>query len=117
MESNWQDELPVGITVCDEQGVILSMNDRAALIFKKSGGSKLVGKSLMDCHPLDAQEKIRNLLEQKKPNAYTLEKNGRTVLLYQSPWYEQGAFKGFVEFIFELPEQMNRLAEIRWVNQ
>ena len=117
MQANWFDELPVGITVCDPEGIIVLMNDRAALIFDPSGGRELIGKSLMDCHPPDAQEKIRVLLEHKKPNAYTLEKSGKTVLLYQSPWFEEGQFKGFVEFIFQLPDQMNRLSEIRWVKK
>ena len=115
MQSNWFDELPVGITVCDTRGVILSMNDRAALIFKRNGGRDLIGKSLMDCHPEDAQKKITELLETRKPNAYTVEIQGVKWLLYQSPWYEEKQFQGYVEFILALPLQMAQLPEIRWV--
>lgn len=106
MESIWFEELPVGITVCDEKGIILSMNDRASLIFKKSGGKDLIGRSLLDCHPPQARQKVLELLEKKQPHAYTLEKKGIQYLLYQAPWYEEGQFKGFVEFILALPGQL-----------
>ncbi|MEE9911372.1 MAG: PAS domain-containing protein [Deltaproteobacteria bacterium] len=115
MQPNWINELPVGITVCDPQGIILSMNDRAALIFKKSGGRELVGRNLLDCHPEETKQKIRDLLETKKPNAYTVEKNGVKTLLYQAPWFEGGTFMGYVEFILTLPEQMAELDKINWV--
>lgn len=115
MQPNWFSELPVGITVCDTKGVITSMNDRAALIFKKSGGRELIGKDMLTCHPADAQKKILELLETKKPNAYTVEKNGIKTLLYQAPRYEGGQFAGYVEFILTLPQQMAALDKINWV--
>jgi transcriptional regulator with PAS, ATPase and Fis domain len=115
MQTDWFNEMPVGITVCDTKGVILSMNDRAALIFKRSGGRDLIGKNMMACHPEGAQKKIRELLETRQPNAYTVEKNGVKSMLYQSPWYEDGAFMGYVEFIFSLPQEMAQLTEIHWV--
>ena len=115
MQPNWFDEIPVGITTCDTKGVITSMNDRAALIFKKSGGRKLIGKNMLACHPEAAQKKIMELLETKQPNAYTVEKNGVKSLLYQSPRYKNGMFTGYVEFIFTLPGQMAQLTEINWV--
>lgn len=115
MQTNWFDELPVGMMVCDKQGIILSMNDRAALIFKKSGGRELIGKNMLACHPEDAQKKILELLETKKPNAYTVENKGVKTLLYQAPRYENGTFAGYVEFILPLPEQMARLDRIHWV--
>ncbi len=115
MEANWLNELPVGITVCDTKGIILSMNDRAALIFKKSGGRELIGKNLLECHPREARQKVLDLYEKKQPNAYTVEKNGIKSLLYQAAWYENGQFMGFVEFILTLPEQMSHLNSINWV--
>jgi transcriptional regulator with PAS, ATPase and Fis domain len=115
MQPKWSEEVPVGITVCDTEGVIVSMNDRAAQIFRKSGGRELIGKNLLACHPEQAQKKVLDLFDKKQPNAYTVEKNGIKSLLYQSPWYEEGKFMGFVEFIFTLPEQMAQLNEINWV--
>ena len=115
MKPDCFEELPVGITVCDTKGIILSMNERAALIFKKSGGRELIGKNLLECHPPQAGQKVLDLYEKKQPNAYTVEKNGIKSLLYQAPWYEDGQFMGFVEFIFTLPEQMAQLDKINWV--
>lgn len=34
ISANWYDELPVGIIVCDTEGIIVWMNNRAALIFR-----------------------------------------------------------------------------------
>jgi sensor histidine kinase regulating citrate/malate metabolism len=115
MQPNWFDEIPAGIIVCDTKGVVLSMNDRAALIFQKSGGRDLIGRNMLACHPEDAQKKMLHLLETQQSNAYTVEKNGIKSMLYQSPWYEDGKFMGFVEFIFTLPAEMAQLTEIRWV--
>jgi len=115
MQTKWSKEVPVGITLCDAEGIIVSMNDRAAKIFKKSGGMELIGKNLLDCHPQQAKKKILDLLEKKQPKAYTVEKNGVKSILHQAPWYEEGKFMGFVEFIFTLPEEVPHLGEIKWV--
>lgn len=115
MQTNWFDELPVGITVCDTKGVVISMNDRAALIFKKSGGRDLIGKNMLACHPEAAQKKMLELLETQQPHAYTVERNGVKTLLYQAPWHEDGKFMGYVEFILTLPDQMAALDKINWV--
>ncbi len=117
MDTNWSEEVPVGIVVCNAEGIIESMNDRAARIFKVSGGMDLVGSNLMDCHPERAQDKVRELFEKKEPNCYTVETNGETAMLYQAPRYVDGVFKGFVEFIYTLPANIPRLDEIRWVKK
>jgi|GEM_PF-474935 transcriptional regulator with PAS, ATPase and Fis domain len=115
MTQDWFEEADAGMVVCDEKGIILSMNERAAKIFRQNGGRNLVGKSMMGCHPADAQKKIAELLESKKPHAYTVEVQGVKWLLYQSPWFEKRRFRGYIEFILPLPAQMAQLPEIRWV--
>lgn len=117
MRTEWLDELPVGITVCDAEGIIVSMNDRAALIFKQSGGRNLIGQNMMECHPPAAQKKILDLFEKKQPYAYTVEIRGVTVMLYQAPRHENGQFAGFVEFIFSLPEVVPGLDKINWLKK
>jgi hypothetical protein len=37
---------------------------------------------------------------------YTTEKNGIKKLVYQSPWYKDGQYAGFVEFVLEIPFEM-----------
>jgi transcriptional regulator with PAS, ATPase and Fis domain len=99
----WIKELPVAITVCDLDGIILEMNDKAAKTFELDGGYQLVGLNMLDCHPDPARLKTERLLAAKEKNVYTIEKNGVRKLIYQSPWYQNGQFAGFVEISAEIP--------------
>jgi transcriptional regulator with PAS, ATPase and Fis domain len=102
----WVQESSAAITVCDAQGIILEMNDQAAKVFQKRGGKKLVGSNLLDCHPEPARTKLKQLMEQQQTNIYTVEKNGVTRLIYQSPWYAGGKYSGFMEISFIVPSPM-----------
>jgi transcriptional regulator with PAS, ATPase and Fis domain len=102
-EHLWVKEFPGPVVVSDARGIIVEMNDKAVEWFVDRGGRELIGKSLFDVHPEAAQSKIRRLLETKEANAYTIEKNGVRVLVYQSPWYRDGEFAGLVEFGLEIP--------------
>ncbi len=106
MDNHWAREFPGGITVCDAEGIILEMNDRAAQSFAAEGGRALVGSNLLNCHPEPARSKVKELLESKQPNIYTIEKQGVKKLIYQSPWYRDGKFAGLVELSLEIPAQM-----------
>jgi transcriptional regulator with PAS, ATPase and Fis domain len=102
-EHSWAKELGVAITVCDAEGIVLEMNDLAAKMFEKDGGSRLVGKNLLDCHPEPARSKLRQLLENGQTNVYTIEKNGIKRLIHQSPWYADCRYAGLVELSMEIP--------------
>jgi len=103
MENAWIKEFPAAVTVCDKEGIIIEMNAMAARTFAKDGGLALIGKSLYDCHPDPARGKLERLLDDRKTNIYTIEKNGVKKLIYQSPWFKEGAYAGFIEFSFEIP--------------
>ena len=94
------------ITVCDIEGNILDMNDKSANTFLASGGYELIGKSLMNCHPEPARTKLQDMLATPRTNAYTIEKNGVKKLIYQTPWFENGEFKGLIELSMEIPMEM-----------
>jgi DUF438 domain-containing protein len=99
--------LPVAITVCDLEGIILFMNDKAAQIFAADGGKQLIGTNVLNCHPEPSRTRLAGMLASGELNAYTIEKTGKKKLIYQSPWHdENGAFAGIVEFSLELPEEM-----------
>ena len=102
----WFDALPCSVTVCDTNYTILYMNDRSAEVNAKDGGKSLVGKNLMDCHPPQAQEKLRAVMASGHPNVYTIEKNGVRKMIVQSPWRKAGKISGLVEISFELPSEI-----------
>jgi PAS domain-containing protein len=102
----WVKEFPGAITVCDADGIILAMNDKAIQLFESSGGADLIGSSLLDCHPEPARAKLQHLLDTRQANAYTIEKNGVHKLIYQSPWYEKGGYRGLIELSLEIPVEM-----------
>ncbi len=99
----WLNGIDVAVTVCDRQGVIIAMNERAGKTFAADGGRALIGKSLMACHPEAAQRKIRVLMETGASNSYTIEKNGVKKLIHQEPWYRDGEMGGLVEISIVIP--------------
>jgi PAS domain-containing protein len=103
---DWAAGFPGAVTICDAEGVILYLNDRAVRTFAKDGGRKLIGKNLLDCHPEPSRTQVRELLTSKKVNAYTIEKKGVHKLIYQAPWYTDGVFAGLVELSLEVPSDM-----------
>ncbi|TAN44225.1 MAG: PAS domain-containing protein [Nitrospirae bacterium] len=102
----WVEEFSGSIVVCDHEGIIIEMNDRAETVFKKWGGKQLIGSNLLDCHPEPSRSKLMRLMEERKPNIYTIEKNGVKKLVYQTPWHVKGEYRGFVEIVIELPDSM-----------
>lgn len=104
--SRWMDELPGSIVVCDPQGVIVEMNQRATESFREQGGAALLGTDLRNCHPEPSRTKLEQLLESRRPNIYSIEKGGVHKLVYQSPWYVHGEYAGFVELVLEIPAPM-----------
>ena len=105
-ERAWFDGLPAAITVCDENGTVLEMNDRAAETYKNEGGRALVGTNLRACHPPAACAKLEALLEKREANAYTIRKRGVRKLIYQSPWYRDGNYAGIVELSLPIPDDI-----------
>jgi transcriptional regulator with PAS, ATPase and Fis domain len=104
--TDWIREFPASITICDRDGVLLEMNDRAAEVFEADGGRDLIGTNLLDCHPEPARSKTQTMLESQATNIYTIEKQGVKKLIYQAPWYVDGEFAGLVELAIELPANL-----------
>ncbi len=95
---DWIEDYPAAVTVCDCEGIIVTMNRRSIIQFDKRGGAKLIGTSLFDCHPESANTMIRNMLQTQQANVYITESasSGRR-LIQQVPWFKHGAFAGIVE--------------------
>jgi len=106
MNSKWIKEFPAAITVCDTNGIITEMNQKSAAVFESDGGYDLIGKNMFGCHTDASKEKIKEIMNKQTPNIYTIEKNGKKKLIYQSPWFENGEMKGLVELSIEIPFEM-----------
>lgn len=106
MDHSWVQGFPGAITVCDPNGIILEMNDKACQVFANDGGAKLIGTNVLDCHPEPARSKLKRLMETQQTNVYTIEKKGVKKLIYQTPWYQDGRYGGFVELSLEIPFEM-----------
>jgi len=102
MQQDFLNDQFASITVCDKQANVIYQNERSIGTF-----SHVVGKSLFECHPPHAAEKIQKMLQDGIPNAYTIEKNGKKKLIYQTPWKDtDGNIAGLVEYSFEIPFDM-----------
>lgn len=102
---NFLEELPgIAVTVCDREGKIVDMNQRSADV--NSGGKKIVGNNLFNCHPEHAARILRDLLDNEKTNVYTIEKGDVKKLIYQTPWYENGEYAGLIELSLPIPFEM-----------
>jgi transcriptional regulator with PAS, ATPase and Fis domain len=105
-ENAWVKSFPGAITVSDTQGIILEINDKAEMGFKEDGGRSLIGTNMLGCHPGPARIKLEELMKNQEINVYTIEKNGKKKIIYQTPWYKDGVYAGFVELALEIPFEM-----------
>ncbi len=103
MAGEWLENFCGAVTVCDKEGIILYMNDKAVVTFAKYGGRELIGRNLFDCHPEPARSKLKAMMDEQRANTYTIEKNGIKKLIHQSPWFSDGEYRGFVELSLEIP--------------
>lgn len=102
----WIEGFPGSITVCDREGIILYMNQRAQEVFAANGGAALIGANLLDCHPEPARSRLVELMKNRQSNTYTIEKKGNKKLIYQTPWYEGDRYAGYVELSLIIPFEM-----------
>jgi hypothetical protein len=102
----WAERFPGSILLTDPDGIIIYMNDAAAVAFAKDGGRALVGRSVLDCHPEPSRSKLAALLSDRTTNAYSIEKNGRRKIIYQTPWYDGERYGGLMELSLPLPADM-----------
>lgn len=103
---SWTDGFLGAMTVCDREGIVVYMNELSKKEFNKYDEGGLVGKSLIDCHPEPARTKLMEMLAEPISNSYTIEKRGIRKMIHQSPWMEDGEFKGVIEISFEIPMNM-----------
>jgi len=100
------DKLDGNVIVSDATGRIIFMNEKAKVQYEKEGEPSLIGRDLMECHNEASRKKITGIITSGQPNVYTIEKRGIRKLIYQSPWFRDGEFRGIVEFSLVIPAEM-----------
>ena len=104
MVPDWAKEMNCAVTVCDKEGTIIYMNDKAKDTFAKHGD--LISKSLIPCHNDNSRAIIAKLLKTGGTNSYTIQKNGLKKMIYQTAWKENGEVAGLVEISMVIPEDL-----------
>jgi transcriptional regulator with PAS, ATPase and Fis domain len=105
-EFEWLQNYNAAVTVCDLNGIVLFMNNKAGKTFEKWGGLDLIGKCLFDCHQPRSVEMMKQMMQNNSTNTYTIEKNGVKKLIYQTPWTKNDQVAGMVEISIEIPFEM-----------
>lgn len=57
------DSDPAPVVICNTEHEIIYMNPTAVERYAKKGGAKLIGRSLLDCHNTESNQKIKAVLE------------------------------------------------------
>ncbi len=104
--NDWAEHMHCAITVCDNEGTVIYMNERSRETFNKNGES-MVGKNLFPCHQQRSQDMIRHMMQSDTTNCYTISKNGVKKMIFQSPWKnDEGRVRGMVEVSIVLPDEI-----------
>jgi transcriptional regulator with PAS, ATPase and Fis domain len=106
LTGHWVSDFPAEIMVTDTTGIILEMNACAEVIFDADGGRRLLGKDVLACHPEPARTKLAGMMEKQIMNVYFNTEKGEKRFFFQSPWYRDGRFAGFVEISFKVPGEI-----------
>ena len=105
MKRDYFEGVDFAVTICDRNGKILDMNQKSKATFLKND-QDIIGNNLLDCHPEPAKSLLANMLQHPKTNVYTIEKNGVKKIIYQTPWYENGEYAGYMEVSIQIPFEM-----------
>ncbi len=104
MKRDYFEEVDVAVTVCAKDGTILDMNGKSRKTNLRPGQESILGQNVLDCHPEPARSLLEDMLRNPRTNVYTVEKEGLKKLIFQTPWYDEGEYAGFMELSMVLPE-------------
>lgn len=103
----WAFGMDCAVTVVDTDCRIIFMNERSRRTFAARGGADLIGHNIMDYHNDRSKGIIRRLLTEGGSNAYTISKEGKRKMIYQTTWRKtDGTLGGLVELSMIIPEEM-----------
>ena len=106
MKRDYFEEVDVAVTVCAKDGTILDMNGKSRKTNLRPGQESILGQNVLDSHPEPARSLLEDMLRNPRTNVYTVEKEGLKKLIFQTPWYDEGEYAGFMELSMVLPENI-----------
>ena len=104
MKRDYFEGADIAVTICAKDGTILDMNAKPRRTFLKPGQEEIIGHNVLDCHPEPVRSTLYEMLKNQRTNIYTVEKEGLKKLIFQTPWYDDGEYAGFMELSIVLPE-------------
>ncbi len=105
----WAHSFPAEIIVCEPDGMILEMNQKAIDLYQKEGGAALVGKNVFDHHQEPSRTIVKRLVSQRETSIYTTENGGEKKLVCIAPWFIEAKYSGFVLMVLDLPAQIHKI--------
>ena len=103
---DWAEDIDLAVTVCDTKCTVVYQNKRSRETFGKDENKSMVGQSMIPCHSERSVGIIHKMLGENVDNVYTITKQGRKKLIFQTPWRVGGEVRGLVELSMVLPEGM-----------
>ncbi|WP_075678623.1 PAS domain-containing protein [Roseburia sp. 831b] len=96
------DQDRAAIVICNLKHEIIYMNPAAVQSYEKRGGDKLIGKSLLDCHNAESNEKIQRVVawfaEDESHNiVYTFHNEKQNKDVYMVALRDSGKLIGYYE--------------------
>jgi PAS domain-containing protein len=90
------------VVICNLKHEIIYMNPVATQYYGKKGGASLVGKSIMDCHNQDSQDKMKRVVDwfAASPDnniVYTFHNEAQNKDVYMVALRSEGRLIGYYE--------------------
>ena len=105
----WAILFPVSITVSDNDGTVLWMNEAAIERYGSFGGRAVIATNMLDCHPEPSRTTVANMLAHPGVSVYTVEKRGKRGLVHHSTWYDGDKPARLVELILDRPADVRHV--------
>lgn len=107
--SFWVNSFPAEIIVCDPDGNIVEMNQKAILLYQEEGGEAMVGRNIFDHHEEPSRSQVKSVVNQRKTTIYTAEQGGNKKLVCIAPWFQQDEYAGFTLLVLDLPAHLKNI--------
>jgi PAS domain S-box-containing protein len=90
------------VVICNLEHEIIYMNPVAAQYYGKKGGASLVGKSIIDCHNQDSQDKMKRVVDwfaasPENNIVYTFHNEAQNKDVYMVALRSEGRLIGYYE--------------------